>query len=552
MSKLHVNQIEGHLNKEIAGAIDMSDLAGHSDSSQVKKAILSRGLAALAVSHLTEVTPRDLAPFVTDGTDDGGIDLIYFDNNERSLYLVQSKWHGDGHGSIELGDALKFLQGVKNILDNDLDHLNARIKARKVDIDRALYDANARFVLVLAHTGVEPLSEPVAKAIDEYVASQNDTSELMVRKILTQTDLHKAVATGVSGAPISVDVQLSNWGQVRDPQQAIYGLVCASDVATWVDKFGPRLFEKNLRQFLGVSSVNQDIVATAVKRPEQFWYFNNGITAVAQGIAKKPIGGSSSEAGIFECTGFCVVNGAQTVGSIHAAAHQDAAAVDKAFVSVRIITQSPTDGTFTSDVTRFTNTQNAIEKRDFVALDPEQERMRQELQVDGVEYVYKAGSGTGPSGAKFDLTEATLALACSAEIVDLAVQAKREIGRLWEDIGKPPYKQLFNSSVTGPSVWELVRALRAIEDVLQLEAKKYSGRDALVCIHGNRFIQWAAFRALGMKIGDSFDKFAARVPDSVLASVRGVVSAVRNTFPDSYPASLFKNMAKCRTLASKI
>src|SRR5207244_6746589 len=106
--------------------------------------------------------------------------------------------------------------------------------------------------------------------------------------------------------------------------------------------------------------------------------------------------------------------------------------------------------TFNSEVTRYTNTQNAIERRDFVALDPEQERIRQELHIEGVEYAYKAGMGTGAASARFDLTEATVALACANTDVGLAVQAKREISKLWEDIAKPPYKQLFNSGVPGP------------------------------------------------------------------------------------------------------
>ncbi|MFP3581819.1 hypothetical protein SB659_19860, partial [Arthrobacter sp. SIMBA_036] len=85
----------------------------------------------------------------------GGIDLIYFDPKDRTLYLVQTKWHADGHGSIELGDILKFIEGVRKVLDNDLDQLNDRIRARKADIERAVFDANAKFMLVIAHTGQE-------------------------------------------------------------------------------------------------------------------------------------------------------------------------------------------------------------------------------------------------------------------------------------------------------------------------------------------------------------------------------------------------------------
>ena len=552
MSKLHVKQIEGYLSGKLKGLISMDDYSSHSDANQIQKAFLTRGLGALAVSQLAEIPLEELPQYVTDGTKDGGIDLIYFDSKERTLYLTQSKWHEDGHGSIELGDALKFIEGVRKVLDNDLDQLNERINSRKTDIERAVFDANAKFVLVLAHTGQEDLSGEVAGAFESYVESQNDTSELMFLRVLTQVDLHKAVATGAVGAPIAIEVQMTGWGQAREPHHAIYGQVCASDIAAWMQTHGNRLFESNLRQFLGGSTVNQDLVATLVERPHDFWYFNNGITAVATNIGKKPIGGNATESGIFECTGFCVVNGAQTVGSIHAAAILHPEAVAQAMVTVRIISSAKSHVAFSSEVTRCTNTQNAIERRDFVALDPEQERIRQELHIEGVEYVYKAGTATGTSGLRFDLTEATVALACSNPDVALAVQAKRELGKLWEDIAKAPYKQIFNASVSGPNVWETVQTMRAVDTNLQIEAKKYTGRDALVCVHGNRFIQWAAMKAIDMKPGDVFTDVVDKVSDVVQKTVAKTVAGVKADYADSYPASLFKNLRKCRDLSKQI
>jgi hypothetical protein len=301
-----------------------------------------------------------------------------------------------------------------------------------------------------------------------------------------------------------------------------------------------------------VSAVNQDIVDTLVQRPEDFWYFNNGITAVASDVAKKPIGGNSAESAIFECAGFCVVNGAQTVGSIFAAATQNAEAVAKAMVPVRIISSARSADPFASEVTRFTNTQNAIEKRDFVALDPEQERIRQELQIEGVEYAYKSGASTSTAAKRFDLTEATVALACSNMDVTLAVQAKREIGRLWEDLSKAPYKQLFNAGVTGPVVWQAVQAMRTVDQALAATAKTYSGRENLICVHGNRFIEWAALIRLGYAIAQPFSKNEGEVRAVVQVTVAKVIELVKGDFADSYPASLFKNLAKCKALAGKI
>ncbi|MGO4221987.1 AIPR family protein [Lysobacter sp. TAF61] len=531
----------------------MADWVAHKDANQQRTAFLSRALAMLAVSHLAEVPLADLAPYVTDGSNDGGIDLVYFDANDKMLYLVQSKWHDDGRGSIDLGDMLKFIDGVRKLLDNDLDGLNERVHARQADIERALFDASAKFTLVVAHTGQDELGKPVAESLERYIDSQNDTSELMYTRVLAQADLHKAVAIGVAGAPITIELQMSGWGQVREPYHAIYGQVCASDVAGWMHAHGNRLFERNIRQFLGSSLVNQDIVSTLASGPEDFWYFNNGITAIASDVAKKPIGGQSTDNGIFECSGFCVVNGAQTVGSIHAAHLQDAEAVEKAMVPVRVISTSKSPDGYGSLVTRYTNTQNSIEKRDFVALDPNQDRLRQELHIEGIEYAFKAGkASTGSSDRRFDLVEGTLALACINSDVSLAVQAKREIGKLWEDLTKAPYRQLFHGGVTGPALWEAVQALRGIEKALQEEAKRHSGRDSLICVHGNRFIQWASFRRLGMDFGHPFAAFESETKRVVAEVVASTVGAVKGEFADSYPASLFKNLAKCRALANEV
>lgn len=550
MSKLHVTQIGGYLQKTLGQAIDMADYMAHKDASQLQKAFLTRALSALAISTLAEVDPTSLRDNITDGSQDGGIDGIYFDAKERVLYLVQAKWHEDGNGSIELGEALKFVDGVNKVLSNDLSSFNLRVQARQGDIQSALFDANAKFVLVVAHTGQHKLSEEVSLRLDDFVSTQNDTSELMQLRVLSQAELHKAVSAGVAGAPIALEVHLKGWGQVREPHAAFYGQVCATDIARWADAYGSRLFSSNLRQFLGASTVNDDIVATLKERPEEFWYLNNGITAIAVHLAKKPIGGQSTDSGTFECMGFSVVNGAQTVGSIHAAHAEEPEQVAKAMVPVRIISTGQSPQTFGTDVTRCTNTQNAIAKRDFVALDPQQERIRQELHFDGVEYSYKAGGSISSGGSRFDLTEATVAQACANASVDMAVQAKREISRLWDDISKPPYKTLFNAGVAGPLLWERVQALRSIDTALQATSKTFSGRDALICVHGNRFIEWIVMQELGLSDTNRFAALDHSIPARVQDAVARTIGAVKTEFADSYPASLFKNLSKCRTLAA--
>ena len=64
-------------------------------------------------------------------------------------------------------------------------------------------------------TWTPPLVPPVSEALNNFVTSQNDTSEIMSLRVLTQVDLHKAVSAGVAGAPIALEVHLTSWATKR-------------------------------------------------------------------------------------------------------------------------------------------------------------------------------------------------------------------------------------------------------------------------------------------------------------------------------------------------
>ena len=217
---------------------------------------------------------------------------------------------------------------------------------------------------------------------------------------------------------------------------AFYGQVSAGEVAAWWHDHFPQIFSPNIRVYLGNTEINEGITETVLTSPEKLWYFNNGITALCANVARKPIGGSGRDMGVFECSDFKIVNGAQTVGSIAAAFDKQSDAVQNAKVPIRIISLSDTPEDFGKEITRNNNTQNRIDRRDFVALDTNQERIRNELLLENVGYVYKSGDSLPIGIDGFDLVQATIALACSHNDYSYSVQAKREIGRLWDDISR--------------------------------------------------------------------------------------------------------------------
>jgi len=392
--------------------------------------------------------------------------------------------------------------------------------------------------------------------IDDLLTEINDVSEIVSFHHLGQSQLHGLVKQGISGKAPDLEVTVHDWGMTQDPFRAFYGQVDAAEIAEWWDEHGATLFDRNLRKFIHDSSVNAAISTTLLTDPSKFWYFNNGITVLCARIEKAPAGGASRKSGKFAFEGATVVNGAQTVGSIGQAADVDASKVADARVHVRFISLEHCPPDFATDVTRATNTQNRVERRDFVALDQEQERLRTDLQLDeGKTYAIKTGEPDPRRSQGCTVVDATIALAC-AYSPDLAVQAKREIGRLWEDVTKPPYKLLFNGGVTATRLWRAVESLRAVDDALRKEQKQLDGRDRSVAIHGNRLIAHAVFGALPDKSLDDpsadFAAIKATVPDLTGRALAEVQTIVERDYPANYLAALFKNRSRCRELVDKL
>lgn len=554
MSIIHVRQIKSSLEKEFASLINIEDVERKSKSEK-ENVFLSRGLAALAVKILAELPSPDAASAVTDGWQDNGLDAIYHHSQERILYVVQAKWKHNGSGSIDRGEAQKFIKGFRDLVNARFERFNDRIKLRKREIADSLEDARIRFMLVIAHTGQQGMSDVVRRDFQDLLDELNDTSQIVTLHELRQSNFHSSVVQGLQGEPINIDVAIHEWGQTQEPYKAYYGQVAANDIAGWWSQYYPRLFAPNIRMFLGDTSVNEILIETMAEDPEKFWYFNNGITALCSSIEKKPLGGGARQTGLFECRDFRIVNGAQTAGAIASAASKYLTNVEQARVPIRVISLENAPESLELEVTRYNNTQNRIERRDFAALDPEQERIRTELQLEEVSYTYKSGElMSGEVGC--DLADATVARACEQTDLSYAVQAKREIGRLWEDTDKAPYKVLFNSGVTGLSVWKSVQTLRIIDDELKrLGHNIEDGRDRLLTIHGNRFVAHLVYDFCRSERAkqelDLSDSYKKQVEEQTRESYTKLATVVNSLYPDSYLASLFKNGKKCQIIKNE-
>ncbi len=293
--------------------------------------------------------------------------------------------------------------------------------------------------------------------------------------------------------------------------------------------------------------------------PDSFWYFNNGITLIAAKITKTMAGGGGTDFGTFHCENISVVNGAQTVSTIGRHIGKAPDKVGQALVPLRVISLEEADEQLGTSITKTNNRQNRIDNRDFVTLDPEQSRLRAELGVDGIMYNVIRSETASRNDKAFDLAEATTSLACASGKPSLFVQLKREVGKLWEDISRAPYKDLFNPSVNSLFLWRAVQTQRIVDKSLdQMSALDgLTGRDLGLAVHGNRMISAIVFRTLSLpRFGDpAFDYATAVTPTEMLSSVRAAYAKLKTALDASYSnaiiPTLFKNMTKCTDLYGK-
>jgi hypothetical protein len=439
---------------------------------------LSRSLAAYAIVGICGIDDAIAASAVTDGSDDGGIDSLFFDRTQNRLVLVQAKFKRTGAAPSQ-EETLKTINGIKALLARRFNEFNQAFRDRLDEIEEALDTAGVRIEVVLVFLG-ENLGPHATNDLNALCAEVNRLSLLMSWRLTGLSTVHGWLVAEQTPRVVNDHITLENWAAITQPRKAVYGQISAVSLAQLVTAHGKALFERNIRHYLGSVGVNTAIEMTVRRSPGDFFYLNNGLTAVAAAI--RPAAGTPAQCA-FGLTNLSIVNGAQTAGAIANAALVGAIAPD-AKVLITIIEIGGGADDIGLRITRARNHQNVVRGVDFAALDANQERLRRELAVVGITYHYRpSAEARARREDAFTLEEAALALAClgfrvrhSRDVghdgrrnrdnaVALVVAAKKEVGRLWDQDGNH-YSEMFTASLSGLRICRLVRIYRFIDAIL--------------------------------------------------------------------------------------
>lgn len=554
MSSLKVRQIQSKIRGMFENDLDLTEISASDPQRDVK--ILARCLAAFAVYSTTGCSTDEAAKAVWDGSDDNGIDAAYFDPGERQVVVVQSKWIQSGSGEPEASAISTFADGVRDLVENAIDSFATRLHSKVEAISEALLQPGTTVRLIVVSTGASDLAQHGTRKLDRLVEDLNDGEDdgIATSSVLGLSEVFNGLASDANVGKITLAATLLDWSRVTHPHRAYVGIIDGSQLKSWWHTHGKRIVAKNIRYALGDTDVNSQIKATAENNPENFWYFHNGITLIADEASRAPSASASHTSGNFEFRGASIVNGAQTVSTLARVENDEALGGVKVSIRVILLSEAPQD--FGSNVTRTNNLQNRVEGRDFVSRDPEQERIRGEMSLEKIDYQIHRSEGFVPTAISCDLIEVTTALACASSDTSHSVAAKTGIGRFYNDLSRAPYKAIFNPNTTGARAFNAVRILRAIDVWLserKIQADRKSGYSWGLLVHGNRALASAVFERLGNKlleqpISDFPDDYEAKVFAACEEVYPAMLAHLEEAFPNKALAVLFKGPTNCKAI----
>jgi hypothetical protein len=161
---------------------------------------------------------------------------------------------------------------------------------------------------------------------------------------------------------------------------------------------------------------------------------------------------------------FSVVNGAQTVGSIASVFNANSSISTDAKLLVTIIEVGTKSDKIGVEITKARNTQNTVRDIYFAALDPNQERLRQECMVSNIVYQYRPSADSQDA---ITIEQAAIALACFSGETEIVVTAKKEIGQLY----KRYYSTLFSNELSGIILCRYVRIFQYLDQIFAASEK---------------------------------------------------------------------------------
>ena len=430
-----------------------------------------------------------------DGNDDKKIDLLYIDIDREEAIIAQGYFTKKEKESAPSNKASDLNTAVTWLFNREIKDLPERLKTPAKDL-REFIESGLIKKITLWYSHNCPESKNV---VDELISAEHSLNSILKSRypdfrievcslevgLNVLEDWYVGITTPIL---VTNEIRLENVDGFYINQsdwKAFSTNISGKKLYDLFTTYKTNLFSANIRDYLGSrksdSNINNGIKQTAEIKPENFFVYNNGITAITNKIDYDP------EKKELNIAGISIVNGAQTTGAI--ASIKDNVS-DNLKIPIRII-ECQNQETI-KEIVRFNNSQNKLEAPDFRSNDVFQKRLKSEFEeFPDIEYSSRRGSAEDVIKRPNNILPASTVAQTLAAFHNEPSIAYNEKSKIWES--DKLYSKFFNDNTSAKHIFFAYSLQKAIElSKIDIVNKHKNGED-LTKIE-NEFLSFSRLR----------------------------------------------------------
>lgn len=299
----------------------------------------------------------------------------YFEASANTLHLVSLDYNSGDFGTMLKSDFDKAVTYLKNYFEAVLmgyfkngEKSDAAVQF-SYEILRNVTTQNIYKINYIIAT-----TDRFSGGCKTYSASPLVIGNYEFQVDITSIDMEAIYKTKLSGFkkdPIIIDTNDFNIDGIpcikadlnQDKYDAYLAIIPGSFLASIYKKYNSRLLEDNVRSFLNFrGGVNKGIRGTILNEKNNFFAFNNGISATADSVDVEFIPGKGYY--IKKFNNLQIINGGQTTASLAATSIKDKADLSGIYVQMKLTIVKEHDEDFIINVAKFANSQNKVTAAD--------------------------------------------------------------------------------------------------------------------------------------------------------------------------------------------
>ena len=330
----------------------------------------------------------DYTDYVTDSKDDGGIDFVFFDDENQKVIIGQSKYTETLDANTVLAEINKMSATIENFKKGHTGNYNSKVKAILQNaLDRLpdeSYENIDYYLYTSSSINEQNIYKKIKNNIDEKLYDRINlvSVEMIERKIEENiTDLQT-----VNYEKIRIDNANNCLKYETEKTKGVLVNLSSISLISLYNKYASKgLFDLNIRKYINNKTVDAGINNTLDNDRPEFWFLNNGIIIACDSF---DIDGNT-----INLEKFSIVNGGQTTYLI---GNYKGTNSNEFYIPCKIVCSKDPKYTlkFYSKIAEATNSQKPIFQRDIKSNSNEMKRLQTMLEDNDIYLEIKRGKVT--------------------------------------------------------------------------------------------------------------------------------------------------------------